>query len=48
MFTDFLTECRAHKLLVNNSQPDVVGVAAKLQPLLKREAVRPVAVAAAA
>ncbi|KAI0093188.1 carbamoyl phosphate synthase small subunit [Irpex rosettiformis] len=47
MFTDFLAECRAHKLLINHSQPDVTG-ATTVQPLLKRETVRPVAVAATA
>ena len=47
MFTDFLAECRAHKLQINYVQPDVMG-AAKAQPILGHETVRPAAVAAAA
>lgn len=35
MFTDFLAECRAHKLQAD-SQPDIMG-AAKAEPILKRE-----------
>ena len=46
MFTDFLAECRAHKLQVDHSQPDVMG-AAKAQLSLKYEEThRPIAATA--
>ncbi|KAI0685201.1 carbamoyl phosphate synthase small subunit [Cytidiella melzeri] len=45
MFTDFLAECRAHKLQINYTYPDVMG-AARVEPALKHETARPVAVAA--
>jgi carbamoyl-phosphate synthase small subunit len=45
MFTDFIAECRAHKLQINHSQPDVMG-AARIQHALKHEAPRPIAVTA--
>lgn len=45
MFTDFLAECRAHKFQINHVQPDIMG-AAQIEPALKRQTVKPIAVAA--
>ena len=36
MFTDFLAECRAHKLQVDYPQAEVMG-AAKAEPALNRD-----------
>jgi carbamoyl-phosphate synthase small subunit len=46
MFTDFLAECRAHKLQVNIPKNDIMGAAKVDATFAQPEASRPIAVAA--